>query len=256
MEQRTNRPRTEEAIDIIELLFVLKGKIVWLVLSALLGGLLAFAYTTYRVTPMYQASLQMIVNTKRDAYSVVTASDVTSAESLVATYAAVIKSNRVLDRVIEKLELNMSWTALNGMISVNPVNNTPVINLVCTNADPEMARRIVNTISEVAPAIIVDAVEAGSCKVISDAYCSGSPVSPNVRKETMKGIGLGAALAAGIVVGLHLLNDSVRSEEQLTQLTGVPVLSSIPLVGKSVKHKGKKHHHHRHKDKEKKEAEE
>lgn len=255
MEQRNIRPRPEDPIDIIELLFVLKGKIVWLVLSAMVGGLLTFAYTTYRVTPMYQASLQMIVNTKRDAYSVVTASDVTSAESLVATYAAVIKSNRVLDRVIEKLELNMSWTSLNGMISVNPVNNTPVINLVCTNADPEMARRIVNTISEVAPAIIVDAVEAGSCKVISDAYCSGRPVSPNVRRETMKGIAAGIALSGGIVVLLHLLNDNVHSEEQLAQLTGVPVLSSIPMVGKTGKHKSKKHRHH-HKKKEQKEAEE
>lgn len=246
MESRPVRPTSQfEDINIIELLFVLKGKIIWIVLCAMVGAAISFTYTTYRITPLYQASLKMIVNSKRDAYAVLTVSDVTSAESLVATYAAVIKSNRVLDRVIEKLELNMGWTSLNGMIAVNPVNNTPVMNIVVTNPDPEMARRIVNTIAEVAPAIIVDAVEAGSCKVISDAYCSGWPVSPNVRQNTMKGMAVGAMLCAGVVVLFHLLNDNVRSEEQLAELTGVPVLSSIPLVGKgtkSKKHRRKRKH--------------
>lgn len=236
MEQNMmNDPRKNDLVDLMKYVYLLKSKIVWIILSAMILGALSFAYTTYRITPLYQASIRMIVNQKRDAYTSLSVSDVTSAEGLVATYATVIKSNRIMDRVIEKLNLNMNWNELNSMVSVNPVDNTPVVDIIVTNKDPDLARRIVNTISEVAPELIVDAVEAGSCKVISDANVTGSPVYPNVKKNTQKGMLAGAAFCAGLIILISLLDDRIQSEEQLTELIQAPVLSTIPQVGKKTK---------------------
>lgn len=237
-------PTPQEPINILELLLVLKRKIVWIIIAALVAGCAAMGYTTYRITPLYQASIRMIVNAQHDSYTNSTVADVASAQSLVATYATIIKNNRVLDQVIEELDLNMSWTQLNGMVSVTPVNETPVINITVTSADPQQAQDIVTTISEVAPELIVDAVEAGSCKVISDAYCSGYPVSPNVRKNTMQGAAVGGAFISGVFVLLHLLNDNIYSEDQLEEFAQLPVLSTIPKTGKHAS-KGKHRKHGR-----------
>lgn len=228
MEPRNNTQ--EQQIDLMELLFVLRRKIVLIIICALAVGAMSFTYTMVYITPMYQASIRMIVNSKRDAYTDLTIRDVTSAEGLVATYATIIKSNRVMDQVIETLHLDMSWNQLNNMVAVNPVDNTPVMNIVVTGPDANLARRIVTTIAEVAPEIIVDAVEAGSCKVVSDPYCSGTPVSPNVKQNTAIGVVAGAVLCAGYSIMMHLMNDSIQSEDQLEGFANVPVLSAIPLV--------------------------
>lgn len=237
-----------ENIDLMQILFALRAKIVYIILAALIFGTGTMFYTERYVTPLYQASIQMIVNARKDVYTSTTVSDVTSAENLVATYATVIKSNRVMERVVKSLELNMSWTSLNGMVDVRPVNDTPVINIVCTSADPEFCRKVVTSISEIAPELIVEAVEAGSCKVISDAYSSGYPISPNIRGNVEKGMLLGAALASAIVVLLHLLNDTIQSEEQLMELSDAPVLSTIPMLGSrsSRKHYGSSHKKRKH----------
>lgn len=218
-------------IDLFEIINVLYAHLMTILLCTLLAGVGAYLYSTYCITPLYQANIRMLVNAKNDGYNTtVTVGDLTSAESLVDTYAVVIKSDRVLDRVIEEMDLNMSWVSLNNMISVNAVPNTSVINIVCTAADPDFARNIVTTISEVSPEQIVDAVEAGSCKVLTNAYCSGNPISPSIKKNTMIGVMGGGAASAGFFVVLHLLNDTIQSEDQLADVTGFPVLSTIPVA--------------------------
>lgn len=240
-----------EQIDLMQLLLVLRSKIVYIVLAALLCGMGAMFYTNRYVTPKYQASIQMIVNARRDMYTNTTVADVANAENLVATYATVIKSNRVMERVVQALELNMSWTALNGMVAVHSVNDTPVMNIVVTGTSPELCRKVVTSIADIAPEMIVEAVEAGSCKIISDAYCSGHPISPNIRSNVQKAALAGGALTAGLFVLLSLLNDTIQSEEQLMQVSSVPVLSTIPamdgrgskkIYGESKKKYGRDHH--------------
>lgn len=231
--ERPGQPmgRPIENIDLIQLALALKRRLVFIVIAALLGGLGAYFYTENYITPLYQASIKMIVNAKENETGVVkSASELTSGESLVATYATVIKSNRVMEETVRKLGLTMSWRTLNSMVAVQPVANTPVINLIVTSADPEFCRQVVTTISQIAPELIVEAVQAGSCNVITDADCTGVPISPNVRSNVMKGLVFGGAACAGLVALLYLLNDKISSEEQMAQLSDIPILSTIPMA--------------------------
>lgn len=222
-----------DSIDLVQILLALKKRIVFILLAALLGAVISYGYTTQFVTPKYQASIQMIVNARPETVNSVTQTtvgDITSAQNLVATYAAVIKSNRVMEHVDKTLGLNMGWKRINDMVTVRPVNDTPVINLIVTCTDPELARQIVTAISEFAPEKIVEAVEAGSCRVISDADYSGTPISPNVKNNIYIGFLLGAVLASAVVVFLYMLDDAIYSEDQLSDLSPVPVLSVIPMA--------------------------
>lgn len=232
----------EDQIDLLELLNVLYSHLLTILLCALLAGGAACLYSMYFITPLYQADIKMLVNARYDSFTTtVNVNDITAAESLVDTYAVVIKSDRVLGLVIEEMGLDTNWVTLDRMIKVSAVPNTAVIDIVCVADDPEFARQVVMTISEVAPEQIVDAVEAGSCKVLTNAYSSGIPISPSIKKNTLLGVAAGGCVSGGLFILLHLLNDTIQSEEQLAEVTGCPVLSTIPVVEEAEGASKKKH---------------
>lgn len=116
------------------------------------------------------------------------------------------------------------------MISVDPIRNTQVMKIAADCSDAELAVRIVQTISEIAPSIVADAVEAGSCKVVSDVYTTGRPVSPNTVKNTIVGAALIFVLACAAVVLRDLLHDYIIDESDLEKKLGLTVIGVIPDV--------------------------
>ena len=64
------------------------------------------------ITPQYESSALMIVNTRQDTTSTVTSDQINSATKLVSTYSIIIKSDTVLQQVIDDLGLSLSYSEL------------------------------------------------------------------------------------------------------------------------------------------------
>ena len=94
-------------LDLRLLVLALMRKLWLIVLCAVILGAAAFGYTQYFVTPMYRASVTIYVNNNRfnieGNTATLTASDLSVAQRLVATYVINLKSDRVLIR------LRRSW---------------------------------------------------------------------------------------------------------------------------------------------------
>ena len=153
-------------------------------MATIVFGIAGFFGTKYLITPQYEASVNMIVNTKQENTSAVSNDNITSAKNLVSTYAIIIKSNTVLNQVIDNLGLDMDYDTLQKKVTVTAVNDTQVMRVAVKDPDPYLAARIVRSISRVSPDVIVDSVEAGSCKVISQVDEPKAPVSPSITKNT------------------------------------------------------------------------
>ena len=213
---------------VLELLQTLKEKVALILAATILAAALGWAFSAFLMPRKYEASVNMIVNTRTEIVGVVTSDSISSAQDLVDTYAIIIKSNKVLNQVIEKLDLKMTYEELSKRITVDPIRNTQVMKIAAQCADPQQAALIVQTISEIAPAIVADAVEAGSCKVVSDVYAKGEAVSPNVLKN---GVLLGAlafVLVCGLIVLKELFDDFIVDDADLERKLGIPALGVIP----------------------------
>lgn len=215
---------------ILELMQALKEKLALILAAVLTASVLGWAVSSFVLPKKYEASVNMIVNTRTELSGVVTSDNISSAQNLVDTYAIIIKSNKVLNQVIDRLGLAMSFEDLYEIVSVNDINNTQVMKIAAQCSDPKLAARIVETISEIAPAIVADAVEAGSCKVVSDVYTKPSPVSPNVLRNTAASAAAALVLACAAVVLRELLNDYIISDVDLEKKLGISVLGVIPEV--------------------------
>lgn len=217
-----------EVIDLVEILYAIRQHLLEVILATVVAAIIGFAASKFLMTPQYSSSAMMIVNTRQDVTSNVTSDQINSATKLVATYSIIIKSDTVLQQVIENLGLGMTYSELNSRVSVQAVDDTQVMKITVNSTSPEWAQTVCDEILAVSPDIIKEAVEAGLVKVISKASLNLNPISPNIKKNTALGAMVGLALALGIIVLQVLLDNKINTEEDVTKYLDMTVLGVIP----------------------------
>lgn len=217
-----------EVIDLTEILSAVRQHLLELIFVTLAAALVGFMASKFLMTPKYDSSALMIVNTRQDVNANVTSDQINSATKLVSTYSIIIKSDTVLQQVIDNLGLNLTYAKLNKRVTVAAVDDTQVMKITVQSDSPEWARQVCEQIITVAPDVIKEAVEAGSVKVISNASLATEPVSPNIMKNTMLAAAVGFVLVIGIIVLQVLLDNKINTEEDVTKYLDMTVLGVIP----------------------------
>lgn len=190
-----------ETIDLLEVLNAVRQHLAVLILCTLAAAIAGFAVSKFVMTPQYESSALMIVNTRQDTTTNVTSDQINSATKLVSTYSIIIKSDTVLQQVMK--------------VTVQSNN-------------PEWARQVCDKITEVSPSAILEAVEAGSVKVISSASVSTDPVSPNTMKNTALAGMVGLVACLAVIFLQVMLDNKINTEEDVAKYLELTVVGVIP----------------------------
>lgn len=225
-----NQYEQDYRIVIKELAVAIIEKAGLILVITLISMALGWSIAKFLIPPKYEASINMIVNTRGDISMSVTNDNISSAQNLVDTYAIIIKSNTVLNKVISDISLNLTYKELYEMVSVNAIDNTQVMKIAVQGSNPEVSEQIALKIADIAPDIVVNAVEAGSCKVVSDIYVESDPVFPDVSKITVLSGIMGAVICLALLVLKELMNDFIVDDGDAEKKLGLPVLAIIPNV--------------------------
>lgn len=126
-----------EVIDLVEILYAIRQHLLEVILATVVAAIIGFAASKFLMTPQYSSSAMMIVNTRQDVTSNVTSDQINSATKLVATYSIIIKSDTVLQQVIENLGLGITYSELNSRVSVQAVDDTQVMKITVNSTSPE-----------------------------------------------------------------------------------------------------------------------
>ena len=217
-------------IDLRELLFACLRMFWLIILCAAIVGLGAFAYTKNFVTPMYRAEVSFYVNNSsvQTDSNRITSSDLATSQRLVLTYVNIIKSDKVLERVVTESGLDISAAELRGCMTAESMDETELFKVYVTYSDPQMAADLANTIALVAPGEIANIMVGSATKVIDYAKVPTAPYSPNVRQNTMIGVLSGALLAVVVIVAMTLMDVRIKCEEDILSLSAAPILGAIP----------------------------
>ncbi|MCD8207331.1 MAG: Wzz/FepE/Etk N-terminal domain-containing protein [Bacteroidales bacterium] len=216
-------------IDLMRLLRALWHNALIIVLATVLGGLLLLSWTLFFVTPQYQAAARMYVNNSMSVGSVsISASDLTASQSLVDTYMVIMTSRTTLNEVIDESGVSYTAEELKKMISSEAVNDTEVFEITVTDPNPEEAELIANTITRVLPDKIDSIIEGSSARIVDTAIVPSTPVSPSIARNTVIGAVIGFVVACICIIIAELVNDRINTEEDLSQVTKLPVLAVIP----------------------------
>lgn len=225
-----NREEREVEIDLVQIGKALWEKVKYIILVTVVFAVLGYLGSSMFLTPIYEASAKMIVNNRKDDTQYVTNDQLNSAKSLVDTYAIIIRSRDVLNQVITELNLTENYSQLQSCISVKAVNNTQVMKITVQHTDVSTAFAITEKILDIAPNMIMDAVEAGSVKTVEQTYASSAPVSPSALRNTILMGMLGFALACAVIVIIFLLDNTYKTDLDVQNDFELPVLGVIPTV--------------------------
>lgn len=213
-------------IDLAAILYALKRKIVLIISIGILGACASFLYTAFLVTPTYTSTSSMLVLTKETTLS--SLSDLQMGSQLVNDYKVLMVSRPVLSEVIANLDLSIDYKQLKNMISINIPSDARVLELSVTCYDPCMAKIIVDELAEVSSAYIGDKMEVVPPKIIETGEVPTQKTSPNTKKNVMLGLLLGLCLSAGVVALIEILDDTIKSEEDVEKYLGLPTLANVP----------------------------
>ena len=227
-------------IDLQEIFNLLSRKIGWIILCAAICGIAGYAVNWHVLKPIYQANSMLIVNTRDEQNVLITNDQINSARQLVNTYEVILKSDTVLEQVRNALITRqlispngLAVNTLKGKITVSPVNNTQVMRVSAQDENPELAMAMVDELLTVAPSIIIRTVKAGSVEVVSFPKLQEKPVSPKKLRNLVLCVGGGAAAAAAFFIIRDLLDNTVKTDEDIRKKLGLAVLGVIPKVRES-----------------------
>ena len=228
----------EITIDLTELFMTLWSKAHIIILSGILLGLLAFVGTKLFITPMYTSTTKFYVLTKTTDSGNVTYSDLQTGSQLTKDYAELVKSRPVLEEVVSVLNLDMDTQELADKITVTTPTDTRVMSINVEDAQPKQARDIADAVRQAVRIQIQEIMDVDSVKTVEEANLPDSPSSPSVMRNTLIGAILGILISAGIIILIFMLDDTVKTPEDVETYLGLNVLASIPIYdGANTKNK-------------------
>lgn len=221
------QPVVGNTIDLIELMYRLLGRWKLIVCSALLFAVTAGVYTTFFVTPMYQATSTIYVLSRSD--SAINMADLQIGTALTSDYIKVFKMWEVHEEVISNLGLPYSYSQMRSMLSVVNESDTRMLDITFTSPSADEAASVANEYAKVASQYIADTMSTDKPNMMSAALVPSNPVSPNKTKNTMLGFMLGAVLACGIVTVQMIMDDKYKTAEDIRKYTGLATLAIVPI---------------------------
>ena len=216
----------EIEIDLFELFMELKRKI-WVILGvAVLCAGAAGAFSAFVLTPQYTSTAMVYILSKETTLT--SLADLQIGSQLTKDYKIIVTSRPVLEDVIEGLELNTTYKDLKKKITIDNPADTRILSISVMDPDPQMAKAIADKVAATASDYVGDIMEMVPPKLIEDGEVPLLKTSPSNTKNALIGGFLGVLLVCGFVTARVVLNDTVRTEEDVTRYLGLTVLASVP----------------------------
>lgn len=216
----------EEVIDISKFLNLLKRNWKFIVGLSLLGALIAAAISFFLIKPTYSASTQILVNSNGDSSQLELQANQTDLQ-LINTYNEIIKSPVILDKVANNLKVSND---LASKISVSNSTQSKVITINATAKNYKDAAKIVNETAKVFSKEVGKIMKTDNVTVLTkaDENLKASPVKPKPIINSFIGLFLGLLLALAVIILRSILDKRVRTEEDVQEILGIPVIGMIP----------------------------
>ncbi|MEG0457037.1 MAG: Wzz/FepE/Etk N-terminal domain-containing protein [Oscillospiraceae bacterium] len=244
----------EKEIDLKAVFYILISGWKLILILSIIGLIAAFSITKFAIDPLYTSNVQIYVyNTNRDSTNNnlnngITQTDLVTSQKLVNTYIVILKNDEVLEKVsdiiVEKfsdtqLKEYLSMTIVNGkkviptkvlrsVLTLSAAEETEILDIKAVTKNPELSAEICTAITKVAPSVLTRVVKAGSVETIGSAKLNTTPSSPNFNTNCIIGFIAGLIIAIAILILKYILDNTIKSSEDIKNIADIPVLGEIP----------------------------
>lgn len=216
----------EDEIDLADLIFTLIRRWKLIVLTAIPVVILGIIFAITRPT-VYQAETTLIVSNNMSSVSL-DSSDISLSQRLVITYSEIAKNKSILNKVINKYDLDTTAEGLAKLVTITPVDSTELISLTYKNSDPQLAAMVTNEIANEFMDKVVQVMRVRNVNVVEKAQV---PVQPLPKKRVLillASVVLGLAAGTGMAFVMEFLHKKLRKPSEIQAILGVSMIGMIP----------------------------
>ena len=223
---RDNRDDVIE-IDLVELLGVILHNLWIIIVSGVIVAAVALLVSYFIITPKYESVTKIYVISKTNA-DTMTYSDLQAGSTLTKDYKELVKSRPVLEEVLAETGIDVELKNLEAQITVEVPQDTRIVSITVEDKDPYEARIIADSVRIAASKHIQEVMDTEAVNVVEEASLPIEKSSPSILKNTAIGYAVGLFLAIAIVIINYIMDDTIKTPDDVEKFLGVSVLGSIP----------------------------
>ena len=215
-------------IDLMEIFGLMLHRLWLIILCAVAAGAVGYAVSRFVLTEEFESTTRIyVLNRQND--DTLTYTDVQLGTQLTKDFREIIKSRYVLEQVIDICGLTDTSGSLASRVSVDTQSDTRIVTITVTDTDPAMAQYIANELREAAAERIKSVMDIQAVNVVDEANLPTAPSAPSVTKWTAIGFLLGAFLCMAVVLIQFLLDDTIKTSDDIEKYLGLSTLGMIPM---------------------------
>lgn len=216
-------------ISIKDLCRIIKNGMKFMIISAIIFGVVAFGYSKLFVEKTYDTKVKLYVETLASGNS--SYNDLSSynyATSLVNTYIEMLQTNNFYSKVSDNLDNKYNVSQISSMIAFNNDSETEVFSVIITGNSPAEAKLVADSVADVAPGIISTLNDNAKLKIVDNAVLPVAPSSPNVVRNTLIAMAVGVIISFLYVFLKELLDVKIKYSSEMLDINNIPILAAIP----------------------------
>lgn len=216
----------EEELNISSILELFKKWFLLILLFVLIGLGLAIFYG-YSSPIIYESTTTLYVEPQVNS-SIVDYEGILTNSKMIKTYKQIIKSRKIVNKVIDNLKLDISYDQLIDMMTISAVSDTEMLSITVKSEYYQQATIIANELANVFIEQMKIDMGIENIVVIDPAIDNLTPVEPNMIKLSLFG------LIAGIIFGcifafiLETMDNKIKNHDDVKKYLKIKTIGMIP----------------------------
>ena len=220
----------EQVISISEIFEALKKRWILIVSITLVATLISGVLSFFVIKPTYETSTKVFIGKEESNLEGYNTNDIQMYQKLLQTYAETIRTNEVIQAAINNTNIDLTVKDVKDNLRVTPITDTQILQIKYQNKNPEVAKEILENITNEFIILAKELVPNGNVRVIEAVQLPENPVAPNKTMNVAIAFLLGLMVSVGLVFLIEYLDNTFKNKENLERELDIPVLGIIPLV--------------------------
>jgi capsular polysaccharide biosynthesis protein len=216
-------------MELKEYISIIKKRLLLIIVITLFSTFISAVYSYFIVKPVYKADISVIIG-RFDKEQNVSYNDILMYQRQVKTYSKLARSRAVAEDTIRKLRLDMKPNELLSMVSVSPEGDTEFITIAVRSQDPKQAKDIANQFARSLKQVSKEVRHEDNVILIDEALLPTRPDSPRPKLNMAIAFFMGMMISLGLVFLMEYLDNTIKTQDDVEKLVGIPVIGTIPLV--------------------------
>ncbi len=218
-----------EEINLVELWNFFRSKILFVVITILAILIIGNVFTILTRVPLYNSTTSVILVSENNANNLGTLnSELQANNTLVSTYSQIVKSRKVVSKVINNLKLDYTYKELYERINVSSIDDTAIIKIEVADPDSELSAKIANEVARVFMVEVQKFYHLDNVSVVDKAVIVDKPYNVNFIKDNIIYLAIGIVISFGIIFIFFYFDTTIKTSEEIEEKFGLTVLGVIP----------------------------